>query len=394
MNMKGIHVILTLLFSCLWAVACQSVEEPVRTEPTVRTEEVREIGREEAKVTGSVNVASICSFLLSTLPDLSDARQVEARLTDAAAGSYEGVLSSLLPNTTYYVALSASDGQTNVVGNVQMFTTLPAVGIGKVFLWDWTAIGAESGRLPYVGGPMGAFLYSLPEGGDACLVEASNLYVSYENGTWTLPVSLDLEEAARYFAVYAPYQESYGEFHQIRVAANTDFLAGVSGPVHSQSPYADIDLHHRMAKVTLEVRTSEASNVDYTLGAVALQNAQQSSAIVRCADFDMCTQKMTPVVDENHDGLSVDCDVRLGSEKAAVIDFYVVPTSFHQGEVVLSLTEKGSLENRLAAPFGDAAWESGLHYVYPVTVTSSGLQIGDVRLEDWENNEGGTIIIK
>lgn len=394
MNMKGIHVILTLLFSCLWAVACQSVEEPVRTEPTVRTEEVREIGREEAKVTGYVDVSSICSFLLSTLPDLSDAWQVEARLTDAATGSYEGVLSSLSPNTTYYVALSASDGQTNVVGNIQMFTTLPAVGIGKVFLWDWTAIGAESRRLPYVDDSMGAFLYSLPEGGEDCLVEASNMYVSYENGAWALPVAFDIEETAKYFAVYAPYQENYGEFHQVRVAANTDFLAGVSGPVHSQSPYADIDLYHRMAKVTLEVQTSEVSNVDYTLGTVALQNGQQGSAIVRWADFDIWTQKMTPVVEENHDGLLVDCDVRLDSEKAAVIDFYVVPTSFLQGEVVLSLTEKGSQESRLAATFGDTDWESGLHYVYPVTVTSSGLQIGDVRLEDWENNEGGTIIIK
>ena len=392
--MKGIHVILTLLFSCLWAVACQSVEEPVRTEPTVRTEEVREIGREEAKVTGYVDVSSICSFLLSTLPDLSDAWQVEARLTDAATGSYEGVLSSLSPNTTYYVALSASDGQTNVVGNIQMFTTLPAVGIGKVFLWDWTAIGAESRRLPYVNDSMGAFLYSLPEGGEDCLVEASNLYVSYENGAWALPVAFDIEEAAKYFAVYAPYQENYGEFHQVRVAANTDFLAGVSGPVHSQSPYADIDLYHRMAKVTLEVQISEVSNVDYTLGTVALQNAQQGSAIVRWADFDMWTQEMTPVVEENHDGLLVDCDVRLDSEKATVIDFYVVPTSFLQGEVVLLLTEKGSLESRLAAPFGDTDWESGLHYVYPVTITSSGLQIGDVRLEDWENNEGGKIIIK
>lgn len=392
--MKGIHVILTLLFSCLWAVACQSVEEPVRTEPTVRTEEVREIGREEAKVTGYVDVSSICSFLLSTLPDLSDAWQVEARLTDAATGSYEGVLSSLSPNTTYYVALSASDGQTNVVGNIQMFTTLPAVGIGKVFLWDWTAIGAESRRLPYVDDSMGAFLYSLPEGGEDCLVEASNMYVSYENGAWALPVAFDIEETAKYFAVYAPYQENYGEFHQVRVAANTDFLAGVSGPVHSQSPYADIDLYHRMAKVTLEVQTSEVSNVDYTLGTVALQNGQQGSAIVRWADFDIWTQKMTPVVEENHDGLLVDCDVRLDSEKAAVIDFYVVPTSFLQGEVVLSLTEKGSQESRLAATFGDTDWESGLHYVYPVTVTSSGLQIGDVRLEDWENNEGGTIIIK
>ena len=385
---------MTLLFSCLWAVACQSVEEPVRTEPTVRTEEVREIGREEAKVTGYVDVSSICSFLLSTLPDLSDAWQVEARLTDAATGSYEGVLSSLSPNTTYYVALSASDGQTNVVGNIQMFTTLPAVGIGKVFLWDWTAIGAESRRLPYVNDSMGAFLYSLPEGGEDCLVEASNLYVSYENGAWALPVAFDIEEAAKYFAVYAPYQENYGEFHQVRVAANTDFLAGVSGPVHSQSPYADIDLYHRMAKVTLEVQISEVSNVDYTLGTVALQNAQQGSAIVRWADFDMWTQEMTPVVEENHDGLLVDCDVRLDSEKATVIDFYVVPTSFLQGEVVLLLTEKGSLESRLAAPFGDTDWESGLHYVYPVTITSSGLQIGDVRLEDWENNEGGTIIIK
>ena len=111
--------ILATLVSCFLFASCQDVEEPTNTIPTVRTDAVTEIGMRDALVSGSVTSKSNCKFLLSTQPDLSDAIDFNARCIDEEKGLYTGELSQLLANTTYYVALCATDGYSEVKGKTQ-----------------------------------------------------------------------------------------------------------------------------------------------------------------------------------------------------------------------------------------------------------------------------------
>ena len=68
---------------------------------------------------------------------------------------------------------------------------------------------------------------------------------------------------------------------------------------------------------------------------------------------------------------------------------YVIPTSFAENEVIFNLNW-GSVGS-IALP--TEKWEAGKHYDYPLEITKTGLKLGEVKVEEWENNNGGSIII-
>ena len=86
---------MTILATSLLFMACQDVEEPAYTIPTVKTDAVTNIGMRDAFVSGSVSSKSNCKFLLSTQQDLSDATEINALCIDEEKGLYIGELSQL-----------------------------------------------------------------------------------------------------------------------------------------------------------------------------------------------------------------------------------------------------------------------------------------------------------
>lgn len=119
---------LILAFSLLF-VGCHniSINDHEGCIPLITIDAVTEIGMTKATVSGSISEwgCDEASFLLSTQPDLSDAKEFDAEEEGYDwEYKYKAELTGLTPGTTYYVAMSATDGYSVVVGNVVSFRTL------------------------------------------------------------------------------------------------------------------------------------------------------------------------------------------------------------------------------------------------------------------------------
>lgn len=388
-----IDSILASLASCLLFVGCQEVEEPANTIPTVNTDAIKEIGMNNAVVWGSVTSESYCKFLLSTQPDLSDAKVFDAYRHSGGTGVYQGELTGLTPGTTYYVALKASDGYSEIVGNVETFKTLSRLGIESVTLADWD--GKQSSL--FTESPVGTFVYSVSE--EKLHLDFYNKRTTYANGKWSFPSSNDIGfngQSKRLYAYY-PYKEQQYEATKVRVLANkVDVLYGQSQDLSESDPNATIALKHAMSKVTFAIKKASGSeSFDVTIGSIRLRNTEKDKvdAVRYDGYLNLLTGEITTGdVGFGHDGIGVDCNLSLSADKSQGVDFYVIPNSFLERQAMLVLFEKNG-SNSYVLYFGDTTWKAGQHYTYTVTVTPVGLQLGDVRVEEWENNEGGTIII-
>lgn len=148
--MKTIRYNLLILLVCLTFDCCQHVEDPMNTVPTIETDAVREHSQNAAYLSGTISLKSECYFayyfLISTSEDMSDARTVNV-------GSYNKAEESLVchryaqvwdltPGTSYYVVLCATDGRSEIKGNVVSFTTIESdnskAKVGDYYYGDGT----------------------------------------------------------------------------------------------------------------------------------------------------------------------------------------------------------------------------------------------------------------
>lgn len=391
---RRINLLLASLTSIMLFFSCQDVEEPVNTLPTVTTNEVKDIGMWDAMAYGTVTSQPNCHFLLSTQPDLADATVYSAWIIDQEAGIYEGKLGDLTPGTTYYVALCASDNCSEIVGNVISFKTASCLGLESVTWTNWD----EEQTTQFTNTPMGTFVYTITD--DVLHANYVNMQTTYANGKWTLSsnFTIGLNDQTKRIYAYYPYDKEQEEATKIHVNANTDdVLYGQSQDLNESNPNATIALKHAMAKVTFEIKKSAETNLDLTIGNVILRNVYSEDK-VNAIRFDGYLNILTGEMSEGevnygHDGLFRECDIALSAEKVHAVDYYVIPNSFSEGQAMLALYEKNNWNNSSVAYLGDTTWEAGKHYTYTVTVTPIGLQLGDVRVEEWENNDGGSITI-
>lgn len=387
-----IDSILASLASCLLLVGCQDVEEPANTVPTVETVAVKEIGMRDAMVYGTVTTQSTCYFLLSTQPDLADAKQFDAYSLNEAAGTYEGELYGLTPGTTYYVAFCATDGYSEIIGDVVSFKTASCLGIDSV---TWPQPGWDE---EFTNTPIGTFIYTVTD--DVLHPDYVNLMTSYANGKWSLPSGYEIgfyNQSKRVYAYY-PYNKEVIGATKIHVNANSEqVLYGQSQDLSEETPNASIALKHAMARVVFNIKKSAEANLDLTIGSVNLRN-NYSDDKVNAIRFDgylnILTGEMTEgEVGFGHDGLFKECDITLSAEESQTVDYNVIPNSFSKGQALLVLYEKGNWSNSFVTYLDNTTWTAGHGYFYTVTVTPIGLQLGDVRVEEWENNDGGSITI-
>ena len=386
-----IQHIMTILATSLLFMACQDVEEPAYTIPTVKTDAVTNIGMRDAFVSGSVSSKSNCKFLLSTQQDLSDAIEINARCIDEEKGLYTGELSQLSSSTTYYVALCATDGYSEVKGNVQSFKTASCLSVADVTLADW-----DTGEQQPFQFALKTLLYTTTNG----TMDYDATFVLEYGNNWYLSPNKEVgfgNETRRLFACY-PWLDDITDVTKIHLYANKyDFVYGSSEELSETNPNAHIAMNHAMAKVTFEIKKSTDSNLNFTVGAVNLCNSwyHDVNAILFDGYFNLLTGKMSEGdASYGHDGLFInELNLELSATEVQTVDFYVIPTSFEDNDTMLLLYSKDSWSNLLQSGLGGATWSAGKHYIYPVTVTPIGLQIGDVRVEEWQNNNGGSIII-
>lgn len=383
--------ILATLVSCFLFASCQDVEEPTNTIPTVRTDAVTEIGMRDALVSGSVTSKSNCKFLLSTQPDLSDAIDFNARCIDEEKGLYTGELSQLLANTTYYVALCATDGYSEVKGNIQSFRTASCLTIADVTLADW-----ETGKQEPFNSALKSQLYTTT--GNSLVYDATYI-LEYGNNWYMSPAKeIGFGNETRRFYACDPWLESIEDVTKIHLYANKyDFVYGSSEELSESNPNAHITMNHAFAKVTFEIKKSSDSNFNLVVGDANMRNSwtKHVNAIKFDSYFNLLTGEMSED-DEyyGHDGLFINqLNLELSATEVQTVDFYVIPTSFEDKDAMLILYAKDNWSNSFESALSGTSWSAGKHYTYPVTVTPVGLQIGSVRVEEWQNNNGGSIII-
>ena len=204
-------------------------------------------------------------------------------------------------------------------------------------------------------------------------------------------------ETRRLFAYY-PWLDDITDVTKIHLYANKyDFVYGSSEDLSETNPNAHIAMNHAMAKVTFEIKKSTDSNLNFTVGAVNLRNSwyHDVNAILFDGYFNLLTGKMSEGdASYGHDGLFInELNLELSATEVQTVDFYIIPTSFEDNDAMLFLYSKDSWSNSFLSGLGGATWSAGNHYTYPVTITPVGMQIGAVRVEEWQNNEGGSIII-
>ena len=390
---RKIQYILLSIIACILLTGCQNVEEPMNTVPSVKTDKVMFIGMTRARLSGNVSSKSNCKFLLSTQEDLSDAVELDAMIGDDEGNTYYRYLDNLTPATTYYVALYATDGYSKVIGNIETFKTNASLGIADVTLEDW-----DTGEKQAFKNNIPCFLYSESNGE---WIQSSFLDLLYAEDKWAISgkdnIGFD-DGNKKIYAYHSTGELNVEDCTKIHLWANADFIYGSSEVLNNESPNAHIEMKHVMAKVSFEIKKDAAYKEVFVVNYANLRNNYNGgdyNAIKFDAFFNLLTGELSEGnIGYGHDGLFInDIELAIDSEKSNTIDFFAIPTSFDENQAVLQLIPNGSWDKVFESPLGKATWESGKHYTYPVTVTATGLVIGDVRVEEWNNQEGETIII-
>lgn len=393
MNMKAIRYTLGMLLACLALVSCQEIEEPMNTVPTVVTGEPLYVSTNFVTFTGSVSSRAECYFLVSTSEDMSDARRVEvypyfdSDATQLWQCSME--LDELNPGTTYYVVLCATDGRSEVRGNVVSFTTLDALHINSVTYTPW----GEESPVDFVDETaLGGFLFYGSLSGD---IWQNNLMIPYDfdNAEWSLP-ELDSFEGDMAMIAYWPYRQSATPW-EFEVYNGTDYMYGTCEGLNASNLAADIHLNHVMAKVNFSISLEGENTVGGTIRTVVIGNHDNPETYSRYEAIpwegllNMTTNTLTPY-HNSHDGVWIECNIAPSTEPQTVGTF-IVPTKFDADMAYVELQFDN--DYLLSWTFPDTSWESGYEYTYELIITENGLRLGDVIVEEWHDNDEGTIII-
>lgn len=390
--MKTIRYALFALLACLTLGSCQEVEEPTNTVPTVSTDKTEEYGGSYAFLSGTVSDKGNYYFLLSTSGDLNDARRIDAYGSLREDGKWHCVaeVGDLAPGTTYYYALCATDGRSEVRGTVQTFTTDKYLGIAAVEAYSWDA-GETIGFTPE--DAIGVFTATTTENNGLSIRQPSNMETYYKSNIWTLPYNIELTETPFKVYAYYPFSKEYAEFTiPVDLSNGKPYLYGCSEDVSKSNTDAHIVMKHALARVTFSVTKSADSNFSEYVTMARLYGepaVTHTGAIALYGKMNVFTGAITPIYDSN-DGIFRYCEFAPDTEKENIIEMWVIPTSFNDGEVTFELTMGDQI---IYAGIPAEKWESGMSYNYPFELTLSGLQLGNVRVEEWENNNGGSIII-
>lgn len=387
---------MSALLACFSFSSCQELDGPADTDPTVTTLEASEIGGRKAYFTGVVNAKATGYFLLSQTANLTDPIKIEAEQlytdgtsTSTDANGYFGAqYNELTPGTTYYFAFCASDGTSEVMGNVKSFTTPTFLNIANVYLTD---IDGYSTNTYTPEESLGIYLLSNWTSTYNVWNSYTNIKAEYSNSEYVLPQDISLSSDVRVYA-YHPYTTECSNY-SIPVKANESYygvttptyLYGNSGTLNSESTDANVTMHYALCKVTLAIKNANG-NDGSTLTNVTLSDLD-GDCLASSGNMNVFTGTISNLQDfVDH---SKTCSQTLTST-ASNIDFMLIPTSFASNQMMVTLTVDGKTIN---TTLPSATWSKASHYTYSLSVDKGSLKFNGVRVEQWNNQNGGTIDI-
>ena len=376
MNMKTIQYILLMLLVCLSLTGCQDVEEPANTVPTVVTDAVEKYSGEFAYLTGTVSSRAECYFLISTSEDMSDAQKVEAypyKNEEKGNWTCNRDLGDLIPGTTYYVMLCATDGRSEVKGNVVSFTTSAYLSIesvkvdGKDFSWDL----------------LGVYLAA----NQKVIYDFANMRATRNsNNGFTLPKNIILTEPAYNVYAYSPYdkENSIETLNAVNVwtKGTNDYFYG-SCEVTPSNPKANIEMRSALAKLNFIISTDSKESV--SIGYINLRNVKSEiESLSISGRLDLTTGKITPTPVPGHDGILMEISKNtIDATTTTNAQMLVIPTSFKDGEIEICVYVNSQL---IRTTFPTTTWEAGKTYEIPLEINvktdTNKAKVGDYYYSD------------
>lgn len=373
--MKTMRYTLLVLLACLSLSGCQEVEEPANTVPVVITDAVEKFSGNFAYLSGTVSSRAECYFLISTSEDMNDARKVVVYpYKNEESGKWICVqeLGDLVPGTTYYVMLCATDRRSEVKGNVVSFTTSAYLTIESV----------KVGEKDYDSDIIGVYLAN------------SNQYINPHYGNmraernvtnigYKLPYNIILSESSYKVYAYAPYDKSNSveRMNEIKVWTRgvNDWLYG-SCTVTSSEPKANIKMQSALARLRFIISTDSKKPITFSY--INLRNAGNKEALFISGKLDLVTGRITPEPIWGHDGILMEVsDNTIRDGVHSIAEMLVIPTSFKDEEIKMNVCIDGQL---VEIPISATTWEAGKTYEIPIKVNmeSKKARIGDYYYSD------------
>lgn len=356
--MKTIRYTLLVLLACLSLNSCQDVEDPANTVPTVVTDAVEKYSGDYAFLSGTVSSRAECYFLISTSEDMSEAQKVEVypyRNEEKGNWIYVRELGDLIPGTTYYVVLCATDGRSEVKGNVVSFTTSAYLSIESVKVdgknYDADILGIYMGTNQTV------------------IYDFANMRATRNNyNGYTLPKSIILTQPSYNVYAYSPYNEGNPTetLNEIEVwtRGTNDYLYG-SCEVTPSNPKANIEMQSALAKLNFTISTDSKEPI--TIGYINLRNIKSGiEALSISGKLDLTTGKITPIPVSGHDGILMEISKNtIDATTTTNAQMLVIPTSFKEGEIEISVSVNSQL---IRTTFPTTTWEGGKTYEIPLEI--------------------------
>lgn len=385
------YYIMPLALACMALSSCQDVDEPVATSFEVKTLSVDDLSGRKASFTGSVSTNADCYFLVAQTANFTDADTITATTTrNESSTSYSCTAdcSGLKPGKTYYVCLCATDGRSYVNSNSLTFTTPTYLEISNVYLTDIDGYTTSSYKPTDV---LGVFVLTSWSSSYSVLGTYYNMQVAYEDSEFALPYDISLDSDVRVYA-YSPYSSAFNGL-TIPVYANESlyntttptYLYGNSNTVNGDDTSANITLHYALAKVTLQI--TNASSEAATLSNVTLSNSD-GNYIASSGNMNVFTGAISDL--DNYEDQSVSLDQTIASGSYYSVDLMLIPTSFGENNVIAKVTIGGK---QLSISLPTATWSKSSHYTYQISADKDALSLSGIRIEQWDNNNGGEIDI-
>lgn len=369
--------------------ACSDLTDVENNIPEVTTGDVIDIGARQAVISYTGNLdQGYCYLELSSSSTFQEGTTISTiRLTES-----QWEATGLLPGTTYYYRQCATDGLTTVKGPTKQFITMPLVNISSVRLHPWNEpVAVESLSADT---ELGLYYSNVTTNND--YKGLSNFRPTYTDGHWLMPFDIEPSTDSYIFYAYAPYSSQATDKTRIPVSThekNVDFLCGSSTLVTATQCNADITMHHALARIIFHVTQDKDSNTDVSVSEYSISRGLNSDLYFPIEGYlDLVRDTIT---DQRHNEY-----LPRTVKPAAVIsttptdmELYVIPFDFKDNQIDLQLSTGSSYADIVRTAIPAASWKAGYQYEYPVTIQRNRLEIGDVIITPWTENNGETIII-
>ena len=390
-DMKKILIIACVI--CFSITSCQELEIPVNNVPTISTGDAIDISSYSATLTGTSDIykkkAGNCYFLISPYNNLNDSVRW---YTANDSSIYTTKAKNLAPNTTYYYALCASDNKSEIRGDIKSFKTSSILSIHSIEFVPWGNQKPEALPYTYDIGTFIAYARNISPYSKTITEVTANKGLA----SWNYPATYPADTTNLKMFAYSPYS-AFGSsftgdsnFYIYTNKYNVDYLYGSSDNLNSTNPAADIKMHHALARIVFSITRSSDDNTGNEVSSLTIRsingdNIIPSEGVVDIMTGDISIKDYLVDTERSFDSFIPD------TKTPTNVEYLSLPTSFNDGEIMLELNYGTDQLVFMTLPTSN--WESGYEYDYPVTIEDSKAEIGNVHVQPWSTNNGGSLVI-